>query len=150
MNVDFLSTILDNIFSNRKRKNKPKADMYLPDYVMTLGVVMLCVGAGFVIAFIFLHAVWMMVTAAIAVLIGVAALMCWKNQMIRIVSDKKFEYTTFWGNKYTYYFDEITKIRKNSDSTTVFIGKRKVHIEENAIVSIELRKKLNEARKNKV
>ncbi len=145
MKTTIIALILETLFSKRDRKNKPRADMYLPDYVMGIGLVMFVIAIGFIVAFIFRHALWMMAVAAGSILIGIAALMCWKNQMIRILSDEKFEYTSFLGNKYTYRFDEITKIRKNSDSLTVFVRDKKVHIENCAIISNELIKALNKS-----
>ncbi len=143
MITQIIKVILEAIKGNRSRKNKPQADMYLPDYIMVLGVVLLIAAVGFTVAFIITHALWLIITAPIAVLLGIAALLCWKNQMIKIISDEKFEYTTFWGNKYTYRFDEITSVRRNSDSTTVFVGEKKVHIEDCAIMTAELAKRLN-------
>lgn len=145
MKTTIIALILETLFNKRDRKNKPRADMYLPDYVMGIGLVMFVIAMGFIVAFVFKHAVWMAAIAVCSILIGIAALMCWKNQMIRIISDEKFEYTTFLGNKYTYRFDEITKIRKNSDSLTVFVRDKKVHIENCAIISNELINALNKA-----
>lgn len=56
----------------------------------------------------------------------------------RMLTDEVFEYTTFLGNTYTYYFRDITGLRRNQDSLTLFVGCKKVHIESSAVMSERL------------
>ena len=93
---------------------------------------------------IFKFSVVALVVAIVAVVLGVGALLCWKNQNIVILSGDLFEYTTFLGKKTTYRFSEIKGLRKNNDSYTLFVGNGKVHIESCAILSEELAKRINE------
>ena len=79
------------------------------------------------------------------ILLGIVELMCWKNQSIRVVSDEEFEYTTFLGNTHRYAFRDITALRKNKDSLTLFVGKNKVHMESMAVISERLAKLINQA-----
>jgi hypothetical protein len=73
--------------------------------------------------------------AAIGIILGIGAFLCWRNQKIEMISENYFEYTTFLGKTTTYRFDEITAYRVNRDSTTIFVGKNKIHIEANAIMT---------------
>ena len=56
-----------------------------------------------------------------------------------MLSDEEFQYSTFLGNKKIYRFDQITALRKNRDSLTLFLGKNKVHIESSAVMSDRLK-----------
>ena len=81
--------------------------------------------------------------AVIGIALGVLALLCWKNQSIVVLSDSTFEYTTFLGNKKLYCFQDITGFKKNGDSTTLFVGSEKVHIESCAVLSEKLIERIN-------
>ena len=72
-----------------------------------------------------------------------AAILCWKNQTIRILPNDAFEYSTFLGNKTVYRFSEIKGIRINLDSATLLVADGKVHIESIAIVTDRLEKRIN-------
>ena len=124
-------------------ESTPRADMYLPLKLLAMGFVMILGGIGFATAFIFTMELWMIVLAPVCCIVGALAIICWKNQSINIISDNEFVYTTFLGNKYTYRFDEITDLRQNTDSITMFIGKKKVHIENMAVMSEHLRNLIN-------
>ena len=108
-------------------------------FVMILGAIALGT------AFFFTMNIVLIVLAVIILLIGILAVICWKNQSIKIVSNEKFEYTTFLGNKHTYYFRDITDLRQNQDSITMFMGDKKVHIEGMAIMSDRLVDLINSA-----
>lgn len=75
-------------------------------------------------------------------LIFVAAYLCWKNQKIRILDDLTFEYSTMFGNRKTYAFSQITQVKQNPDSYTVFADGDKIHIEACAVLSERLADKL--------
>lgn len=69
------------------------------------------------------------VGAVVCLGLGIMALLCWKNQNIVVLSDESFEYSTFLGNKKEYRFQDITGLKQNNDSMTLFVGNEKVHIE---------------------
>ncbi len=50
-----------------------------------------------------------------------------------------------FGQTRTYYFSDITGLRRNSDSMTLFVGNEKVHIESMAVLSERLVNGINEA-----
>jgi len=128
--------------------DKPRADMYLPDWLLLLGVFFLFVGLVIVIISItILHIIILPLGIGIMI-VGVLAVLCWRNQSIRIVSSTEFEYKTFMGRKIRYRFDEIHGIRENNDSMTMFVGEGKVHIESCAIFTKELYKVLGETLRN--
>ena len=83
--------------------------------------------------------------AVMLVLLGAAALMCWKNQTIHVISDEQFTYTTMFGKTFTYNFCDIQGLRKNQDSMTLFVAGSKVHIESMAILTPRLVEKINQA-----
>lgn len=62
-----------------------------------------------------------------------------------MISDEEFEYTTFLGKTHRYAFRDITALRKNQDSLTLFVGKNKVHIESMAVLSERLVDRINQA-----
>ena len=124
--------------------DRPRADMYLPAWMFVLGAffVMFGVILGTVLSILQIS-VLLVVLAILVVVWGMAMLMWWKNQTIRILSEETFEYCTFLGKKTLYRFDAIRGIKKGSDSTTVFVGEGKVHIESVAIVSECLAERIN-------
>ena len=83
--------------------------------------------------------------APLGVLLGIIALLCWKNQAIHVISDTHFTYTTMFGNTTTYSFADIQGLRKNQDSMTLFVAGKKVHIESMAVLSDRLVDRINAA-----
>ena len=75
--------------------------------------------------------------------LGVALLLCWKNQTIRIISEEQFVYKTMFGREHTYNFADIQGLRPNKDSVTLFVAGEKVHMESMAVLSENLVRKLN-------
>ena len=124
--------------------DRPRADMYLPAWMFVLGLLFVMFGVilGTVLSILQIS-VLLVLLAIVVVLWGMAMLMWWKNQTIRILSEETFEYCTFLGKKTLYRFDAIRGIKKGSDSTTVFVGEGKVHIESVAIVSERLAERIN-------
>ena len=49
------------------------------------------------------------------------------------------------GTVHVYNFSDITGLRRNNDSLTLFVGKKKVHLESMAIMSERLAKALSDA-----
>ena len=127
------------------KEDEPRADMYLPLKLLAMGFVMILGAIALGTAFFFTMNIVLIVLAVVILLIGILAVICWKNQSIKIVSNEKFEYTTFLGNKHTYYFRDITDLRQNQDSITMFMGDKKVHIEGMAIMSDRLVDLINSA-----
>jgi hypothetical protein len=78
------------------------------------------------------------VCAVLGIVLGIFAVLCWKNQTIHIISDTQFTYTTMFGNTRTYSFSDIQGLRKNQDSMTLYVAGEKVHIESMAVLSQRL------------
>lgn len=124
--------------------DKLRADMFLPAWVLSLGVFFLAFGAIMGILLIALQLPIQFIVLSVALLlIGVAAIMCWKNQKIHMLPDDSFEYSTFLGNKIIYRFSEIKGIKIGRDSSTLFVGEGKVHIESVAVLSPRLEERIN-------
>lgn len=148
MKFKLLVKAVEKILGMADKGDAPRADMYLPDFLLALSLVLLGGGSACVIAFFFVHNIWLIPIGAGVLIFGIAALLCWKNQTIHILTGETFQYTTFWGNSRTYHFRDITGLRQNSDSMTLFVGKDKIHIESMAILSPRLVQLLNEALEN--
>lgn len=119
--------------------------MYLPDKLLAMGLVFLAIGIACAIFSIFAFAAWAAVIAVLGILLGIAALLCWRNQMIHVISDYEFTYTTMFGRKKTYSFSQIQGLRQNQDSLTLFVADEKVHMESMAIISDRLVEKIDRA-----
>ena len=146
MKLKLLFRLVEKLLGEQN-SDAPRADMYLPERLLAMGLVFIATGIGFGGAFVITSTSWMLAVAIGGVLLGIFALLNWKNQKIRIISDEEFEYTTILGNTHTYAFKDITGLRKNQDSMTLFIGKNKVHIESMAVLSERLVELINEALK---
>lgn len=116
-----------------------RADMHLSNHSLGLA------GASFIYVFV-LVAIYIntkewfyLVLGGVFLLCFIGILLCYKNQRIYVLSDEEFQYSTFLGNKKIYRFDQITALRKNRDSLTLFLGKNKVHIESSAVMSDRLK-----------
>ncbi len=131
-----------------KLSDEPRADMYLPLWLLAMGLV-LCTGALGVIIFSVISFRWLWCgLGALAMLIGILAILCWKNQTVVVISEEEFVYTTFLGNKKTYRFDRIKRLVKHNDSMTLYVGDGKVHMESSALVTKRFSAKINEALQN--
>lgn len=136
---------LESFFLKKDKNGEPRADVYISSFLLVFGLFLIVVGIGVAIVLFFNFNIWIIVGSVFCILLGVLAFICWRNQTIRIISDEKFEYTTFLGNTYEYRFKDITAIKQNADSTTIFVGKKKVHIESIAVVSDRFSALLNKA-----
>ena len=127
-------------------KKGQEADLYLPNRLLARGAAMLIAGVGMAVSAAarpaHQYTVLLYIGGAAAVLFGVAALMCWKNQKVYIISDEEFTYTTFLGRTYTYRFDEIEALKRNKDSLTLVLKYGKVHIESMAVMSDRFKEKI--------
>ena len=147
MKLKIVAFIIEKLFGVTRKGDGPRADMYLPDRLLALSAILLGLGAAFAIFAAVRFAVWAVASAALGIILGVFALLCWKNQKIFIISDEQFTYTTMFGNKRTYSFDDIRGIRENQDSFTLFVAGDKVHIESMAVISERLIEHINRALK---
>ncbi len=135
MKLKLMTKLIEKLLKMSLPEEGPRADMYLPEFLLAFGLALILGGIGAAVAFVFVMKIWIIVAAAIAVLLGIAAIMCWRNQTARMISDDVFVYTTMFGKKHEYRFRDITAIRQNQDSITLFIGQKKVHIESMAIMT---------------
>lgn len=133
--------ILGKSFSNEE----PRADMYLPLWLLAFSMVLM-VGGVMLEIYAAIHAKMAIIAAPCgigAIVLGIAALYCWKNQTITMLDEDTFEYSTFLGNKKIYRFDQIVGLRKNNDSMTLLMDSGKVHIEFCAILSRQLTNRID-------
>ena len=109
-------------------------DLYLPIWVLALGVVFMT--GGIICVF---HAVtdaplsWIGAVPCFA--LGLAAILCWKNQWVKMISGEEFIYSNMFGKQTTYHVSQIRDIRRNADSMTLILENGKVHIENCAVLS---------------
>ena len=133
--ISFGTTLVDD---------EPRADMFLPAWLFVMGLLLCIFGTIVGIVFAVLQISSLMIAlAAVMVLLGVAAFLCWKNQTIRMLPNDAFEYSTFLGKKTIYRFGDIKGLKKNTDSVTLFVAEGKVHIESIAIVTDRLSDRIN-------
>ncbi len=145
MKLKILVKIIEKIFGMMPDDDKPRADMFLPDRLLAMSLVLLVSGVVFATIAILDFAVWAIVCAALGIVLGIFAFLCWKNQSIRMISNEQFTYTTMFGNTYTYSFSDIQGLRRNQDSMTLFVANKKVHIESMAVISDRLVERINRA-----
>ena len=133
--ISFGTTLVDD---------EPRADMFLPAWLFVMGLLLCIFGTIVGIVFAVLQISTLMIAlAAVMVLLGVAAFLCWKNQTIRMLPNDAFEYSTFLGKKTIYRFGDIKGLKKNTDSMTLFVADGKVDIESIAIVTDRLSDRIN-------
>lgn len=133
--ISFGTTLVDD---------EPRADMFLPAWLFVMGLLLCIFGTIVGIVFAVLQISTLMIAlAAVMVLLGVAAFLCWKNQTIRMLPNDAFEYSTFLGKKTIYRFGDIKGLKNNTDSMTLFVADGKVHIESIAIVTDRLSDRIN-------
>ena len=105
--------LFDKLFHAADRTTKARADMYLPNRLLAMAVLLFLVGVVCAVVCFFNFITGVAATAAICIVLGIFALLCWKNQKIHVISDYEFTYTTMFGNVRTYFFSEIKRLRKN-------------------------------------
>lgn len=145
MKLKILAKLVEKILGVADNGDGPRADMFLPDRLLAMAFVLLAVGLGFGIYAVFDFVVWKVVVAVIGVVLGVFAILCWKNQTIHVISEEQFTYTTMFGKTRTYNFSDIKGLLRNQDSMTMLVGNDKVHIESMAILSDRLIDSINKA-----
>lgn len=145
MKLKILVKIIEKLLGMTNSSDEPRADMFLPDRLLVMALVFLAGGISCALFAVFKFATWAVVCAVLGIVLGVFAVLCWKNQSIRIISNEQFTYTTMFGNTHTYSFSEIQGLRRNQDSLTLFVANKKVHIESMAIISDRLIDRINKA-----
>ena len=116
-----------------------RADMHLSNHHLGLAAAAFLAVFVLVARYIYTKEWFYLVLGVAFLLCCIGILLCYRNQRIYVLSDEEFQYSTFLGNKKIYRFDEITALRKNRDSLTLFLGKNKVHIEARAVLSDRLK-----------
>lgn len=100
------------LFGTALVDDEPRADMFLPSWLFVMGLLFSIFGAIIGIVFAVLQISVLIIVLAVAMaLLGMAALLCWKNQTIRVLPNDTFEYSTFWGNKTVYRFSDIKGLK---------------------------------------
>ena len=108
--------------------------MYLPFWVCILGIVFLIAACVF-LASTFSSSVYSLIGFGICLALGVSAILCWKNQSIKMIDGSTFVYTTMFGRKNHYSFSSIQELKISRDSFTLILDHGKVHIENCAVMS---------------
>ena len=117
-------------------------DVYLPKWILGLGIFLLAIACGCIVLTFTLF--YMMYIGAILFIpLGIAAILCWKNQWIEMTGSNEFVYSTMFGKKTTYSFSEIIELKNNPDSVDLIMESGKVHIESCAVVSEKFMNALN-------
>ncbi len=137
--------VVTKLLKKTSNLESEKADMFLPAWILALGVICVIAGLVGIAVNIFYSDVFWIVIFSCLLIFGMMAILCYANQRIHILDNLTFQYTTFLGNKKIYRFYDIKGIKKGSDSITMFVGNDKVHIESCAILSQRLIEKIDEA-----
>lgn len=144
MKLKVLVKIVEKLLGMTDSGEEPHADMLLPDRLLAMSLVFLAGGIVCIILAFTNSVIWLL-GVVICFAFGIAALLCWKNQSIHVISDEQFTYTTMFGKTRTYSFSDIQGLRRNQDSMTLFVANKKVHIESMAILSERLVALINNA-----
>jgi len=144
MKLKVLVKIVEKLLGMTDSGEEPRADMLLPDRLLAMTLVFLAGGIVCIILAFTNSVIWLL-GVVICFAFGIAALLCWKNQSIHVISDEQFTYTTMFGKTRTYSFSDIQGLRRNQDSMTLFVANEKVHIESMAILSERLVALINNA-----
>ncbi|WP_394282820.1 hypothetical protein [Frisingicoccus sp.] len=132
---------------------RTEKDMYLPNWVCVLGVVFLvasivCVAISFTASRFSM--VGCLIGAVICLTLGIAAILCWKNQWVEMENNYEFIYSTMFGRQYHYRFSEIKDLKRSSDSMTLLLENGKVHIESCALISERFADQINGILRNEL
>lgn len=130
----------------KEYNSSSRADMYLPLWLLFFGCSLCILGCYCLLCGVLKYEPNAVITALICLLIGLSAILCWKNQKIYMISQSEFEYVTWLGNRYRYTFEDVSSIAWGwrGDHWTLFVANRKVHIESTAIISKRLFNRINE------
>jgi hypothetical protein len=148
MKLKLLVKIGEIILGKSMSDDEPRADMFLPLWLLAFSMLLIAGGIALGIYAIISFTLGIVIACIFCLSLGALAYLCWKNQTIVMFENDTFEYTTFLGNKKIYSFNEITAIRYNKDSMTLFVGDGKVHIESSAIITDRLAERINKQLEN--
>ena len=135
MKFKLLVKLIEKLLGVADDGEGPRADVFLPDKLLAMSLVFILVGIGCGVYAAFNFAVWAVIGCALGFILGIFAMLSWKNQRIYVISEEQFTYTTMFGRTHTYSFSDIQGFRKNNDSLTIFVAGKKVHIESMALIS---------------
>ncbi len=82
--------------------------------------------------------IWRLLGAGVSLIVGLGAILCWKNQKIIRTSGETFVHSTMFGRKTTYSFQDITQIDTlygRDKDWVLYLGRKKIHIDSSAIIS---------------
>lgn len=144
MKLKILVKVIEKLLGMTDSGDEPRADMFLPDRLLAMSIVFLAGGVVSIVLAITNSITWVL-GIIICFAFGIAALLCWKNQSIHIISNEQFTYTTMFGKTRTYSFSDIQGLRRNQDSLTLFVAGEKVHIESMAVLSERLVERIDNA-----
>ena len=144
MKLKILVKVIEKLLGMTDSGDEPRADMFLPDRLLAMSIVFLAGGIVSIVLAITNSITWVL-GIIICFAFGIAALLCWKNQSIHIISNEQFTYTTMFGKTRTYSFSDIQGLRRNQDSLTLFVAGEKVHIESMAVLSKRLVERIDNA-----
>lgn len=124
-------------------ERKPVGDMCMPDSYAALGILAMVFGAVAIIIHFAAYAPFVMALLGLASFFGgIPVLLAWKNRVIRMLPEDRFEYTTAIGRKQVYSFSEISELRKGFCCWKLILGDRTIEIGSDAVVSEKLRSRL--------
>ena len=144
MKLKILVKVIEKLLGVTDSGDEPRADMFLPDRLLAMSIVFLVGGIVSIVLAITNSITWVL-GIIICFAFGIAALLCWKDQSIHIISNEQFTYTTMFGKTRTYSFSDIQGLRRNQDSLTLFVADEKVHIESMAVLSERLVERIDNA-----
>lgn len=150
MKFRLLVTLGEWILKEELPEDRPRADLYLPLWMLALGLGLNIWGIfmGVLTAQKFTPAGLLLCVAGIVT--GIAAILYWRNQTIRILTPDTFQYTNPLGRKRVYRFADIRGVKRNKDSMTLILTNGKVPTESIAILTPNLADSINRQLKETV
>ena len=145
MKIKIVSKVIESALGTFVNEDEPRADMYLSTKALAMSIAALLAGIGAIVYYFLVGGIYAMVMGPVLLVVGIGLFLCWKNQTITIIDEETFEYKTFLGNKKVIAFADITDLRKNQDSLTLYAGTTKIQIESMTIMTTRLKDKINEA-----
>lgn len=124
-------------------EDRPRSDLYLPLWMLALGIGLNIWGIfmGVLTVQKFTPAGLLLCIAGIV--IGIAAILYWRNQTVEILTPDTFRYTNPLGRQKIYRFADIRGVKRNKDSMTLILTNGKVPIESIAILTQNLADSIN-------
>ncbi|MBO5195586.1 MAG: hypothetical protein J6C03_00650, partial [Clostridia bacterium] len=92
MKLKILLKLLEKVFGMTSNDDEPKADMYMPDRLFGMSLILVGLGTGCAVFSFFRFKSWLIVCAVLGFVLGIASFLCWRNQSIRVIPDKQFTY----------------------------------------------------------